>query len=78
MSEIFATKLRRNLRSVKSFDLSTTISKSVLNHAVKSFAKIYIITYCAVAHSPACELGRVKVPGIASNILRNKAKLDRA
>ena len=50
MSEIFATKLRRNLRCVKSFDLSTTISKSVPNHAVKSFAKkIYYNIQCCRA-----------------------------
>ena len=35
------------------------------------------MTYTAVMHSPACgsecKLGRFKVPGIASNILRNKS-----
>ena len=52
-----------------SFDLSTTISKSVPNHALNNiFAKN--ITYSAVAYSPACGFGRFKVPGLASNILR--------
>ena len=84
MSEIFATKLRRNLRCVKSFDLSTTISKSVPNHAVKSFAKkIYYNIQCCRAFASmwtwTCQSSpELKVPRIASNILRNKAKLDRA
>ena len=117
MSEIFATKLGRSFTCVISFDLSTTLNKSVPKHAVKKHflkkkKKLQHIVLSRIRQHvdnvakigeyffprhfkggfqrsirtiskgfPICVSTflrvskRFKVPGIASNILRNKSAL---